>query len=134
MTGRSETGMRIDRWLWFARFSKTRSQAVAAVQGGHVRINDQRAKPGSRVLTGDRLRIVRDSFEFNVEVLSLPHRRGPASEARTCYSEDDVSREKRETAIEKVRQDRKHMPRTEGRPDKHTRRKIRRFNRETAGD
>lgn len=134
MTDKVETGIRIDRWLWCARFSKTRSLAAASIEGGHVRINDQRAKPGSRVVPGDRLRIVRDSLEFNVEVLSLPTRRGPAAEARACYTEDEASRERREAAIERIRQDRRLMPRTEGRPDKHTRRKIRLFNRDSSDD
>jgi ribosome-associated heat shock protein Hsp15 len=134
MTEESASGTRIDRWLWCARFSKTRSQAVSAINAGHVRINDRRAKPGSRVVPGDSLRIVRDGLVFNVEVLTIPTRRGPAVEASTCYLEDDASRRIRESAVESVRQDRKLMPRTEGRPDKRTRRKIRRFNRDLADD
>lgn len=130
MTVTPEAGTRIDRWLWCARFSKTRSQAAAAINGGHVRINDRRAKPGSRVVPGDRLRIVREGQVFNIEVLAIPTRRGPASEARGCYLEDDASRRVRESAAEAVRQDRKLMPRTDGRPNKHTRRGIRRFNRD----
>ena len=126
--------MRIDRWLWCARFSKTRSQAADAVSGGHVRINEQRAKPGSRVVPGDRLRIVRDGLVFNVEVLALPSRRGPSAEARACYLEDEASVAVREAAIETIRMDRKLMPRTEGRPDKRTQRKIRRFNRNSSAD
>jgi ribosome-associated heat shock protein Hsp15 len=104
------------------------------VQGGHVRINGQRAKPGSRVIPGDRLRILRDSLEYNVVIQSVPARRGPAAEARTCYLEDEASRECREAAIERIRQDRRLMPRVDGRPDKRTRRKIRQFNRESTDD
>lgn len=134
MTGRTEAGLRLDRWLWCARFFKTRSQAAAAIHGGHVRIGDQRAKPGSRVVPDDRLRIVRDGLVFNVEVLALPSRRGPAAEARSCYREDEASVAIRQAAVEAIRMDRKLMPRTEGKPDKHTQRKIRRFNREPSGD
>jgi ribosome-associated heat shock protein Hsp15 len=134
MSGNSTTGIRIDRWLWYARFSKSRSQAAEAVQGGHVRINGQRAKPGSRVIPGDRLRILRDSLEYNVVIQSVPARRGPAAEARTCYLEDEASRECREAAIERIRQDRRLMPRVDGRLDKRTRRKIRQFNRESTDD
>ena len=134
MSGNSIAGIRIDRWLWYARFYKSRSMAAEAVQGGHVRINEQRAKPGSRVVPGDRLRILRDSLEYSVAVQSIPARRGPAAEARACYLEDEASRERREAAMERIRQDRRLMPRVEGRPDKHTRRKIRQFNRASTDD
>ncbi|MEQ9563793.1 MAG: S4 domain-containing protein, partial [Woeseiaceae bacterium] len=105
MSGNSTAGIRIDRWLWYARFYKSRSLAAEAVQGGHVRINEQRAKPGSRVAPGDRLRILRDSLEYCVVVQSIPARRGPAAAARACYLEDEESRERREAAMERLRQD-----------------------------
>jgi ribosome-associated heat shock protein Hsp15 len=131
MTAKTGAGIRIDRWLWCARFNKTRSQASVAIQGGHVRINDVRARPGSRVTPGDRLRIVREGLEYELVVLSLPTRRGPAAEAQACYAEDEASRQRREATVEKIRMDRRLMPRTDGRPDKHTQRKIRRFNRDS---
>jgi len=126
--------LRIDRWLCYARFYKTRTQAAAAVNGGHVRVNGDRAKPGTRVSPGDRLLILRNRVQHDVVVRSLPKRRGPASEAQTSYIEDEGSVQKRQAAIECIRMDRLQMPRTEGRPDKRTRRKVRQFNRESRDD
>ena len=117
--------LRIDRWLFFCRFFKTRSKATAAVTGGHVRLNGERAAPGVRVQVGDRIELVRDRLPYSLEVTAIPSRRGPAPEARKCYAEDeDVVRE-RELKAAALRQDRMLMPRTEGRPDKRTRRKLR---------
>lgn len=117
--------MRIDRWLFYCRFFKTRVLATAAVSGGHVELNGARAAPGSRVKPGDQIDLIRDRLPYSFEVLELPSRRGPASEARRCYSEDEETVQIRETQSATLRQDRKLMPRTEGRPDKHTRRKLR---------
>ncbi len=125
---------RIDLWLCNARFYKTRTQAAAAVSGGHVRVNGDRAKPGTRVSPGDRLLILRNRLTHDVVVRSLPKRRGPASEAQTSFIEDPGSAQKRQAAIERIRMDRLQMPRTEGRPDKRTRRKVRQFNREARDD
>ncbi|MDH4048281.1 MAG: RNA-binding S4 domain-containing protein [Gammaproteobacteria bacterium] len=134
MTEPAGRGLRIDRWLWYARFFKSRNLATAAVNGGHVKINDERAKPGNRVTPGDHVHLVRDQLEYELVVSKLPLRRGPAAEARECYSESDESRNAREARIDSLRQDRRLMPRTEGRPDKHTRRKVRQFNRKQADD
>jgi ribosome-associated heat shock protein Hsp15 len=130
----SGPGLRVDRWLWHTRFYKARSQAAAAVRGGHVKVNGERAKPGTRVLPGDRLQIVRDRMAFDVTVRSLPERRGPAPEAKLCYSEDENSVATRQALQERIRQDRRQMLRTEGRPDKHTRRRVRQFNRKAGDD
>jgi len=124
-TDGSPDKLRIDRWLHCCRFFKTRSQATAAVAGGHVRLNDERATPGTRVAVGDRIDFVRDRLEYSLEVVRIPARRGPAAEARACYVEDEASVRARENKIDTLRQDRLLMPRTEGRPDKHTRRKLR---------
>ena len=129
MNDRNSQSLRIDRWLWFTRFYKTRGLASAAVTGGHVRINGERAKPGSKISEGDIIELVRDQLPYRLEAGPLPERRGPASEARLCYVEDDVTQQKREAMLEAIRQDRQQMPRTRGRPDKHTRRRIRRFGR-----
>ncbi len=120
-----DESLRIDRWLFFTRFYKTRSLAGAAVTGGHVRINGERARPASKVRLGDRLEIVRDQLRWVVEVRGIPPRRGPASEARSCYEEDPASASEREARQSGLRADRLAMPRTDGRPDKHTRRKLR---------
>jgi len=117
--------LRIDRWLYFCRFFKTRSKATAAVTGGHVRLNGERAAPGTRVKVGDRIDLVRERLEYALEVTAIPTRRGPAAEARSCYVEDAAVVTEREDKTRALRQDRLLMPKTDGRPDKHTRRKLR---------
>ncbi len=117
--------LRIDRWLFFCRFFKTRSKATAAVTGGHVKLNGERTSPGVRVAVGDRIELVRDRLPYSLEVVAIPARRGPATEARSCYVEDDDMVRERETKLAALRQDRMLMPKTPGRPDKRTRRKLR---------
>jgi ribosome-associated heat shock protein Hsp15 len=119
--------LRIDRWLYYCRFYKTRSQSSAAVTGGHVRLNGTRAAPANRVAVGDRIDLVRDRLDYSFEVLAIPARRGPASEVQACYREDEATVKARQARIEALRQDRLQMPRTEGRPDKRTRGKLRQF-------
>jgi ribosome-associated heat shock protein Hsp15 len=122
--------MRIDKWLWFTRFYKTRGLAASAVSGGHVRIDEARAKAASRVSVGSRIALVRDQLRFNLVVTAIPTRRGPAAEARLCYSEDEASVAARKRMLADIRSDRLRMPRTDGRPDKRTRRKLRQRNRQ----
>ena len=117
--------LRIDRWLFYCRFFKTRVLATAAVTGGHVRVNGERTTPGSRVKCGDRIDLVRERLPYSLEVIEIPSRRGPAAEARACYVEDDASVRQRAEQSAALRQDRMLMPRTDGRPDKRTRRKLR---------
>jgi ribosome-associated heat shock protein Hsp15 len=138
MSDRDDQSLRIDRWLWFTRFYKTRGLASAAVTGGHVRVNGERAKPGSKIREGDIIELVRGQLPFRLEAGPLPVRRGPASEARLpasearlCYVEDDATQQKRQAILDTIRRDRQQMPRTRGRPDKHTQRKIRQFGRRT---
>lgn len=116
--------LRIDRWLYYCRFYKSRSLATAAVSGGHVRINGERTTPGARVKCGDRIELVRDRLPYVLDVTAIPTRRGPATEARRCYEEDQGIVLERESLIRALRQDRLLMPKTEGRPDKHTRRQL----------
>jgi ribosome-associated heat shock protein Hsp15 len=120
---------RLDRWLVQTRFFKTRALAARAVAGGHVKRGGERAKPGDKVRVGERLEIVRGHERFEVEVLALPARRGPAREARACYYEPEHSVAQREATTARLKQDRLAMPRTTGRPDKHTRRLLRERNR-----
>lgn len=122
--------LRIDRWLFFTRFFKTRSLASASVSGGHVKINGERATPGARVKPGDTIDLVRERIPYQLTVVAVPGRRGPASEATACYAEDPDAQRKRVAIQEGLRQDRRLMPKTAGRPDKHTRRKLRARNRE----
>ena len=129
MSDRNSESLRIDRWLWFTRFYKTRGLASDAVAGGHVKVNGERAKPGSKIKEGDVIELVRGQLPFRLEAGPLPVRRGPASEVKLCYVEDDATQQKRQAIIDGIRQDRQQMPRTTGRPDKHTRRKLRDYGR-----
>jgi ribosome-associated heat shock protein Hsp15 len=121
----TDNSLRIDRWLFYCRFFKTRVKATAAVAGGHVKINDGRATPGGRIKLGDRIDLVREQLLYSFEVIDIPSRRGPAAEAQTCYREDKETVRKRELQTAALKQDRRLTPRTDGRPDKHTRRKLR---------
>jgi ribosome-associated heat shock protein Hsp15 len=118
----SRPSLRIDKWLWFARFYKSRSQATDAVAGGHIHVNDERVKPSRGIHVNDRLVITRDELRFEVVVTALPVRRGPAAEARTHYIETEAS-----IAARQERQQRSRMapPAPDGRPDKHARRMLR---------
>ena len=117
--------LRIDRWLYFCRFFKTRSKASAAVTGGHVKLNGERPGAGARVKVGDHIELVRDRLPYAFEVIAIPARRGPAAEAKSCYAEDEKVVAERELKVATLKQDRMLMPKTPGRPDKHTRRKLR---------
>ncbi|MDT8409569.1 MAG: RNA-binding S4 domain-containing protein [Wenzhouxiangellaceae bacterium] len=119
------TEVRIDKWLWAARFFKTRSMAQKAVRGGHVQINGNACKPARSVKAGDRLRIVRGELEFDVEVLGLAECRGSAERARTLYEESPESVEKRAQWTEQKRLSPQSGARH--RPDKRERRNIREF-------
>jgi ribosome-associated heat shock protein Hsp15 len=88
--------MRIDKWLWAARFFKTRSLATEAVLAGHVQVGGARVKPAREVRVGDTLEIRRGAVTWNVEVRALAERRGPASEAAKLYEETKESQEARE--------------------------------------
>ena len=124
--------MRLDKWLWAARFFKTRKLAAEAVLGGHVHLNGQRTKPGKEVQAGSRLSISKNGLEWEIEVLVLPKQRRPAREAVTFYREEDASRQRREEVLAMRRAERAATPlRTEGRPSKRDRRLIHRFKQET---
>jgi ribosome-associated heat shock protein Hsp15 len=122
-----ETAVRIDKWLWAARFFKTRSLASAAVSGGHVHADGSRVKPSRNVQIGNRLTIRRGCEECEVEVLALSSRRGPAKEAALLYAETEESKAKREAAREQRKSVGGPMARPDGRPDKRDRKKIRKF-------
>ncbi|HKE96415.1 MAG TPA: RNA-binding S4 domain-containing protein [Povalibacter sp.] len=121
-TAQGRAGLRIDKWLWFARFYKSRSQATDAVAGGLVHVNGERVKPSRNVQANDRLLITREEVRIEVIVLSLPVRRGPAPEARAHYEETPESIAARETRREYARL---APAAPEGRPDKHGRRALR---------
>ena len=121
--------LRLDRWLWFTRFYKTRSAASAAVQGGHVRLNGERGRSSAKVVIGDRIELVRQQLSYDLTVEDIPVRRGPAAEAQACYSESDESIAARANRLSDLRSDRLQMATTPGKPDKHTRRRLRERNR-----
>ncbi len=122
-----EEKVRIDKWLWAARFFKTRSLAAKAVSGGHVHLNAARVKPARHLQVGDTLVIRRGEQEFTVVVLELSSRRGPAVRARTLYEETEESIAARERAREERKLIRAPAIRPPKRPDKRDRRKIREF-------
>jgi ribosome-associated heat shock protein Hsp15 len=121
------TSVRMDKWLWAARFFKTRALAARACELGRIESNGQTAKPAREVRIADMLRVTNDGGNFQVEVLLLSDVRGPASVAQTFYRETEASRELRL----KVAAEHKAMKQFEelpaGRPSKRDRRKIIQF-------
>jgi ribosome-associated heat shock protein Hsp15 len=124
--------LRIDKWLWFARFFKTRGLAAKAVSGGHVRLNGTRVKPSRDVIIGDMLSIQRGMEHIECTVLAVPQRRGPAREAQRCYAETDESMARRQAqSAERRAFAAVYSQPTKGKPDKRTRRMLRPRLRET---
>ncbi len=120
--------VRIDKWLWAARFFKTRSLAGKAVGGGKVHLNGQRVKPARLLVVGDSLRVNRFGVEFLVMVLALADKRGPAKIAQTLYEESQESVDARELQRQENRVQRLSAPKMpEQRPGKRDRRLIREF-------
>jgi ribosome-associated heat shock protein Hsp15 len=121
------TSVRVDKWLWAARFFKTRALAARACALGRIQSNGQPLKPAREIRVGGMLRVANDGGEFEIEVLLLSDVRGPASVAQTLYRETEASRELRL----KVAAERKGMKQFEelpaGRPSKRDRRRIIQF-------
>ena len=120
---------RLDRWLWAARFFKTRSLAARAVDGGKVQVNGDRAKRAKNLHLGDEIRIRRGPFEFVVSVLELSGHRGPAREAEKLYRETDASRQARERHATLLKLSPAPVYEGKGRPTKKDRRMIERLER-----
>lgn len=120
----SMTGVRLDKWLWAARFFKTRTLAARACDLNRIEAQGHSAKPSRNITPGDTLRIRTDSAEFTVRVLGLSEQRGPASEAQQLYEETDESKAKRAETSEQ----RRMMPALqvvhEGKPSKRDRRRF----------
>lgn len=121
--------MRVDKWLWAARFFKTRSIATAEVDGGHVEINGERAKPSKQLRVGDEVRIRVNQLTFVVHVRALSERRGPAAEARQLYEETAESIRERERLAEQRRLAPTPTYEEGGRPTKRDRRNLARVKR-----
>jgi ribosome-associated heat shock protein Hsp15 len=120
---------RLDKWLWHARFYKTRSLATAAIAGGKVHLNGERVKPAHRVRAGDHVSVSLQGIVAEFAILGVPPRRGPASEAAAHYAETPASAERRVRLREQQRLAGQSRPRPEGRPDKRDRRRLMRLQR-----
>ena len=126
--------VRLDKWLWAARFFKTRSQATDAVNGGKITVNGDAAKPAKLVQPGDQISVRMGPFEHILIVRALSERRGPASVAATLYEETDASRVARERLAEQHRlAPPAFVYEEKGRPTKRDRRDLDRFRRDRGG-
>ena len=120
--------VRADKWLWAARFYKTRSLATEAIAGGKVQVNGERVKPAKAIQVGDEVRIRQGTYEYHVVVRELAERRGPAARAAALYEETTASREARERiALQLKTMHAVFVPEQRGRPTKRDRRAIERF-------
>jgi ribosome-associated heat shock protein Hsp15 len=119
--------LRLDKWLWAARFFKTRSLAAQAIEGGRVRLNGERPKPAKDVKPGDEVVVHVGELEWVVDVRAISARRGPAEEARRLYEERADSRAKREAIVEVRKREPDPGFGLRGRPTKRDRRMLRRL-------
>jgi ribosome-associated heat shock protein Hsp15 len=119
--------LRVDKWLWAARFFKTRSAAQQAVESGRVKLNGERVKPAKDVRVDDELTIGIGAYEWTVRVVQLSDKRGPATVARTLYAEDEASRLQREEQIALRKLAAEPAQERHGRPTKRERRQLERW-------
>ncbi len=119
--------MRADKWLWAARFYKTRVLATQAINGGKVHLDGERIKPARRLRVGDQLTIHKGPYSFAITVERLTSQRRPAEEARTLYSESQESASERHALYRQRKLEGHSVHRRERRPDKRARRRIRQF-------
>jgi ribosome-associated heat shock protein Hsp15 len=123
----TEVRVRLDKWLWAARFFKTRALASKACDLGRIRTRDLEAKPAREIHVGDMLHIRNEGGEFEVEVLALSEMRGPASVAQALYRETEASKEARQKAAEERKAMQQFAPLPDRRPSKRDRRRIIQF-------
>jgi ribosome-associated heat shock protein Hsp15 len=121
---------RLDKWLWHARFYKTRSLATASIAGGKVHLNGERVKPAHRVRAGDLVSVSLQGIVAEFAILGVPARRGPAGEAAGYYAETPASAERRLKLREQQRLAGQSRPRPMTRPDKRDRRRLMRLQRD----
>lgn len=126
----SRESHRFDKWLWCCRFYKTRQLAIQAIAGGKAHLNAERVKPAHKVRVGDRVILSQDGIAAEFEVLALPERRGPATEAQAHYRETAASALRRAEWRSQQRLAQMTRPRPPARPDKRDRRRLMRLQRE----
>ncbi|MGV3627338.1 MAG: RNA-binding S4 domain-containing protein [Betaproteobacteria bacterium] len=119
--------VRVDKWLWAARFFKTRTAAQQAVEGGKVKISGERIKPAKDVHVGDELVIQIGAYAWTVRVVQLSDKRGSATVARTLYTEDETSRTQREAQVALRKFAAEPAQERHGRPTKRERRQLERW-------
>lgn len=120
--------VRLDKWLWAARFFKTRSLATSAIKGGKIHVNGQRSKPGKSAEIGQIIRINKSQQQFEIEIIALSDKRGNFTIAQTLYCETPESIKKREEeALMRKLANQQASPFDKGRPTKRNRRQIIRF-------
>ena len=130
MQNSEDNSLRLDKWLWAARFFKTRSLATQAVNGGKVQIDDKRVKPARPVSPGSRIRIRKGTLEWEIIVRQICSQRRPAAEAITLYEELPESIERREALLEKRRLVHQSRYLDPGRPTREGRRDLMRLKRQ----
>ncbi|HUF19777.1 MAG TPA: RNA-binding S4 domain-containing protein [Burkholderiales bacterium] len=123
----SNEPVRVDKWLWAARFFRTRSIAAAAIEGGKVQVNGERVKPAKPLKPGDRVHVRSGQFIWDITVLALSQRRGRAVEAQKLYQESPDSRKAREDRATVLKAERQSAPQVKGRPTKRDRRQLARI-------
>ena len=119
--------VRIDKWLWAARFYKTRSLATTAIEGGRVHVNGSRVKPSYKVKINDQLRVTRPAYKQDLVVLGISEKRGSATIAQTLYQETDESMAQRQMLSTQRKILNQNLPRSSKKPNKHERREIRKI-------
>lgn len=129
-TASAEGRHRIDKWLWHVRLFKTRSMAAEAVAGGRVKVDGERVKPAHEVRTGQLVSVTLPDRAVEVQVLALPPRRGPASQAQACYAETEASVSRNAGHREQRRLAALTRPQPDHRPDKRERRQLDRLRRQ----
>ena len=123
----SSEKMRLDKWLWAARFFKTRSLAIQAIENGRVKLNGDRVKPAREVKLGDRLELHAGDFDWVLTVRGLSMQRGPAPVAQALYEEDSASLARRQQQVSDRKLAVNPAAAIKGRPTKRDRRQIHRF-------
>ena len=127
----AEGKLRLDKWLWCARFFKTRALAAAAIKGNKIRVNGQPVKAAKNIHVGDKLNIKKTPYQYSITILKLTNNRLSASLAAELYEEDADSIQAREVLTQQIKAENASFPRTIGRPTKRDRRNIIRFTQKT---